>query len=80
VSPQPKIQRIKVTGSCRPADWASIFYPLFIENLVQVMSDNAENMRWCPIMHEPCVVVVEEAHVPTVLVNHSPKTKVQCTC
>jgi hypothetical protein len=31
VSPQPKIQRIKVRGSCRPGDWASASSPLLTE-------------------------------------------------
>jgi hypothetical protein len=49
---------------------SSVTYPLFIKNLVQVLSNNEEKMRWCPIMHDPHVVVDEEAHVPSILVNH----------
>jgi hypothetical protein len=63
VSPQPKIQRIEVKGSCRPGDWASASCSLFTESLVQVLSDNAEKMRWCPIMHEPHVLSLMERHM-----------------
>jgi hypothetical protein len=45
MSPQPKIQRIKVRESCRPVDWVSASYPLFTESLVQVLSDNVEKMK-----------------------------------
>jgi hypothetical protein len=64
VSAQPKFQKRNVRESCRPVDWASTSYPLFPGGLVQVLPDNGENMRWCPIMHEACVVVDEEALVP----------------
>lgn len=36
-----------------------------------VLSDNAEKMRWCNIMHG-CVIIDEQVHVPRVLENHSP--------
>jgi hypothetical protein len=58
-------------GSCRPVDWAFAPYPLFTESLVQVLSDNAKKMGWS-ILHGPCVVD-EEANVPRVPVDHSPK-------
>jgi hypothetical protein len=48
-----KAQIIEVRGSFRPVDWASASYPMFTESLIQVLSDNAEKVRWCPIMHEP---------------------------
>jgi hypothetical protein len=80
VSPQPKIQRIKGRGSCRPVDWASTSYPLFIKSLVQALSDIVKKMRWHLIMHEPHVVVNEKAHVPRVLVNHSPKNDGMLVC
>jgi hypothetical protein len=41
--------------------------PLLTRILIQVLSNNAGKMRWCPITHE------EEAHVPRVLVTHLPK-------
>jgi hypothetical protein len=31
-------------------------------SLVQVLSGNAENMRWCPITHEPYVLSLMERH------------------
>jgi hypothetical protein len=45
VSTVKKIQRIEVKESCRPVDWASAFYPLFTESLVEVLSHNAEKMK-----------------------------------
>jgi hypothetical protein len=63
VSPQPNIQRIKVRRSCRPVDWASAPYPPFTESLVQVLSDSAEKMRWCPIMHGPRVLSLMKRHM-----------------
>jgi hypothetical protein len=33
-----------------------VSYPLFTESLRQMLSDRAENMRWCLIMHEPHVL------------------------
>jgi len=69
VSAQPKIQRIKVGGSCRPLDWAFMFYPLSNKSLVQLLSDSAEKMRCAPSCMLACVVDVE-AHLPRVLVNH----------
>jgi hypothetical protein len=56
VSPQPKIQMIKVRGSCRSVVGASASYPLFTKSLVQVLSDNVEKMRWCPIICDPHVL------------------------
>jgi hypothetical protein len=52
---------------------ASASFPLFTQSLVQVLLDNEENMSSCPIMHESRVDVDEEAYVPRVQVNHSPK-------
>jgi hypothetical protein len=40
-------------GSCRPVYCASASYPLFTESLVQVLSDSAEEVSLCSIMHEP---------------------------
>jgi hypothetical protein len=51
--PTAKLQRNEVRRLCRPVDWASASYPLFAESLVQVLSNNAEETRWCPIAHEP---------------------------
>jgi hypothetical protein len=48
--PTTKIKRIKVIKSCRPVDLASTSYPLFTKSLVELLSDNAEKMRWFPIM------------------------------
>jgi hypothetical protein len=45
------------SGSCRPVDWVSTSYALLIECLVQMLSDSAEKMRWCPIIHEPHVLL-----------------------
>jgi hypothetical protein len=39
--------------------WASASYPLFTESLVQVLSDGAEKMKWCPITHEPHVLLMK---------------------
>jgi hypothetical protein len=33
------------------------------KSLVQVLSDNAEKMRWCPIMHEPRVLSLMKTHM-----------------
>jgi hypothetical protein len=46
-----------------PVDWASASWPLFTESLVQVLSDNAETMRWCPILHEPYVFLFMKRHL-----------------
>jgi hypothetical protein len=43
------------------------------ESPVQVLPNNVEKMTWCLIMHEPCAVVDEEAHVQRVLVNNLSK-------
>jgi hypothetical protein len=59
MSPQPKIQRLKIRGSYRPVDWASVF----TEILVRVLSNSAEKMRWFPIMHEPYIVASDETYV-----------------
>jgi hypothetical protein len=61
--PTAKIQRIKVIGSCRPVDWASASYPLFTKSLVQVLSDNAEKISWCHIMHELQVLSLMKRHM-----------------
>jgi hypothetical protein len=63
VSSCQKIQRVKVRGLCKPVDWASTSYPLFTESLVQVLSDKAEKMRWCPIMHEPHMLSLMKRHM-----------------
>jgi hypothetical protein len=63
MSPQPKIQRIKIREVCRPVDWASTSYPMLTESLVQVLSDNAEKMKRCPIMHEPHVLSLMKRHM-----------------
>jgi hypothetical protein len=62
-TPTAKIQRIKAKGSCRPVDWASASYPLLTEGLVQVLSDRAEKMWWCPIMLEPDVLSLMKRHM-----------------
>ena len=38
-------------GPCRPVDWASTSYLVSSASLVQVLCENVEKMRWCPIMH-----------------------------
>jgi hypothetical protein len=70
---QPNIQKIKVRGLCRPVDRVSASHPVFTKSLIQVLHDNAEEMTWCPITHEPYAVINEEAHVQRVLVDHSSK-------
>jgi hypothetical protein len=50
------MQRIKVKALCRPVYWAFASYSLFTERLVEELPDNAEEMRWCPIVHEPHVL------------------------
>jgi hypothetical protein len=79
--PRAKSQRITVRRPCRPVDWAPASYPLFTESLVQVLSNNAETLRWCPIMHEPHVLPLVKRHVfleywQTI---HQ-KTMAHCTC
>jgi len=69
VSAQPKIQRIKVRGSCRPLDWAFMFYALSNKSVVHLLSDSAEKMR-CALSRMLACVVGEEARLPRVLVNH----------
>jgi hypothetical protein len=49
-------------------DWVSASYPLSTESLVQVLSDNADKMRWCPIMHERHVLLLmKKQNVPVSL-------------
>jgi hypothetical protein len=55
-TPRRLFQRVRVRRSCRPVDWTTASYPLFSESVVQVLSDNAEKMSWCPIRHEPHVL------------------------
>jgi hypothetical protein len=52
----------KSRGLCTPVYWASVSGPLFAESLVQTLSDNAEKMRWFPIMHEPHVLPLMKVH------------------
>jgi hypothetical protein len=73
MSQQPKTQRIRVRGLCRPVDGVSASYPLFTESPIKVLPDTAEKMTWRHIMHEPCAVVDEKAHVQRVLVDHLSK-------
>jgi hypothetical protein len=46
-----KSRWFKIRGSCRPLDWASIFYPLSAKSLVQLLSDSAQKMRSFPSIH-----------------------------
>jgi hypothetical protein len=48
-----------VRGWCKPVDWASASYALFTESLVHVLSDNAEEMKWNPIVHELYVLLMK---------------------
>jgi hypothetical protein len=81
MSPPPKMYRIQVRGLCRPVDWASMSYPLFMESLVQMLSDNAEKIRWCPIMHESHVLSLMKRHMLQEYwkIIHQ-KMTVHCTC
>jgi hypothetical protein len=72
MSLQPIIQRIKVQGSIQASRLGLHVLPN-VKSLVQMMSDNKEKIRRCPIVHEPRVVADEEAHVPRVFINHSLK-------
>jgi hypothetical protein len=38
-------------GLCRPVDWTPTSYLVSTASLVQVLRENVEKMRWCPIMH-----------------------------
>jgi len=44
-----------MSESCGPFDWASESYPLSTESLAQVLFDSAEKMRWCAILYQPLV-------------------------
>jgi hypothetical protein len=61
--PITQIQGIKVRRSCRPVDWASAFYPLFTERLVQVLSDNAKKNLMAPNLHESRVLSLIKGHI-----------------
>jgi hypothetical protein len=41
----------------------ALSYPLLTESLAQMLPDSAENMSWCPMMHEPSVLSFIKMHL-----------------
>ena len=76
--PTTKNQMITINEAGRSIGWASMSFPLWIDSLVQVLCENADKIRWCPIRHETRVVVNENAHFPRDLVNHKKRWYTFC--
>lgn len=79
VFPQPKIKRSKFKVSCRPVDWSSTPNPLSIESQVEVLSERAEKMKWCPIMHKAHLLIkIQIFQEYWYIITHKPISL--CTC